>query len=155
MSAAYTVPLVLRGELITDDLVSFGTRSGAAEFEAPDVYRIVDRLPLPSPAQMADLYELSFDEILDVLEALGDALAFDTNPHLQQAYEAALVANVLPARMLENSYRVLQPLFSRPNVLEVADSEVGLDHLNGWVPRRLADGREVRVRAFGARTVHI
>lgn len=155
MSAAYTVPLVLRGELITDDLVSFGTRSGAAEFEAPDIYRIVDRLPLSSPAQMADLYELSFDEILDVLQALGDALAFDANPHLQQAYEAALVANVLPARMLENSYRVLQPLFSRPNVLEVADSEVGLDYLNGWVPRRLADGREVRVRAFGARAVHI
>ena len=32
MSSAYTVPLFLRGEVITDDLVSFGTRSGGAQF---------------------------------------------------------------------------------------------------------------------------
>ncbi|WP_208301245.1 acyl-CoA reductase [Mycobacterium sp. DL440] len=155
MSAAYTVPLFLRGEVVTDDLVSFGTRSGAAQFEAPDMYRYVNQLPLASPAQMADLYEVSFDEILDVLQALGDALVFDTNPHLQRAYEAALVSNVLPAQMLENSYRILPPLFSRENVLEVAESQVGLEYLNGWVRRTLADGREMRVRAFGARTAHI
>ena len=42
---------------------------------------------------MSDLYELSFDEILDVLEALGEALHFDTNTHLQEAYEASPAAN--------------------------------------------------------------
>ena len=89
MSGAYTVPLFLRGEVITDDLVSFGTRGGGAQFQAPDMARHVDRLPLPSPMEMADLYEMSFDEILDVLEALGDALDFDRNTHLQEAYEAA------------------------------------------------------------------
>jgi hypothetical protein len=32
MSGAYTVPLFLRGEVITDDLVTFGTRNGATRF---------------------------------------------------------------------------------------------------------------------------
>jgi hypothetical protein len=152
---AYTVPLFLRGRVITDDLVPFDTRMGAAQFQAPDMRKYVERLPLNSPAEMSDLYEVGFDEILDVLEALGNALDFESNAHLQEAYEASLVANVLPAEMLQNSYRVLRPLFSRDSVTEIADSQVGLDYLNGWVPHTLRDGRELRVRAFGSRVLHI
>ncbi|WP_081665203.1 acyl-CoA reductase [Mycobacterium sp. UM_CSW] len=152
---AYTVPLFLRGRVITDDLVGFDTRLGAAQFQAPDMRKYVEQLPLKSPAEMTDLYEVGFDEILDVLQALGDALDFESNAHLQEAYEASLVANVLPADMLQNSYRVLRPLFSRDNVAEIADSQVGLDYLNGWVPHKLRDGRELRVRAFGSRVLHI
>lgn len=155
MSSAYTVPLFLRGDVITDDLVSFGTRGGGAQFETPDMSKFVARLPLASPMAMADLYDVSFDEILDVLQALGDALVFETNPHLQEAYEAALLANPLPADMLKTSYQILPPLFARANVLEVAESQVGLDYLNGWVAHKLADGRELRVRAFGSRVLHI
>ena len=98
---AYTVPLFLRGRVVTEDLVPFDTRVGAAQFQAPDISKYVEQLPLKSPAAMSDLYELSFDEILDVLQALGNALDFDTNTHLQEAYEASLVANVLPAEMLQ------------------------------------------------------
>jgi hypothetical protein len=152
---AYTVPLFLRGRVITEDLVPFDTRIGASQFQAPDMRRYVQQLPLQSPTEMADLYQLSFDEILDVLAALGDALAFESNVHLQEAYEASLVANVLPAEMLKNSYRVLRPMFSRGNVTEIADSQVGLNYLNGWVPHALRDGRELRVRAFGSRVLHI
>src|SRR5271163_992632 len=136
-------------------MVPFDTRVGAAQFQAPDMAKYAERLPLKSPGEMADLYDVGFDEILDVLEALGNALDFDTNTHLQEAYEASLVANVLPAEMLQNSYRVLGPLFSRDNVTEIADTQVGLDYLNGWVPHKLRDGRELRVRAFGSRVLHI
>jgi hypothetical protein len=152
---AYTVPLFLRGRVITDDLVPFDNRTGASQFQAPDMAKYVERLPLKSPAQMSDLYEVSFDEILDVLEALGNGLDFESNTHLLEAYEASLLANMLPAEMLKNSHRVLQPLFSRDNVTEIADSQVGLDYLNGWVPHELRDGRELRVRAFGSRVLHI
>ena len=155
MSSAYTVPLFLRGDVITDDLVSFGTRSGADEFQAPDMARHVHRLPLSSPMAMEDLHELCFDEILDVLGALGNALDFDRNTYLQEAYEAALLANPLPPDMLKNSYRILAPLFSPRTVLELADSQVGLPYLNGWVAQKLSDGRELRVRAFGSRVLHI
>lgn len=152
---AYTVPLFLRGQVITDDLVPFETRIGASQFQAPDMSKYVESLPLKNAGQMSDLHELSFDEILDVLAALGDALDFEANTHLQEAYEASLVANVLPAEMLKNSYRVLPQLFSRANVTEIADTQVGLDYLNGWVSHRLGDGRELRVRAFGSRGLHI
>lgn len=155
MSAAYTVPLFLRGKLINDDLVSFGTRSGAAQFQAPDMAKYVDQLPLRSPGEMADLYAVRFDEIIDVLEALGKALDFETNAHLQEAYEASLLANVLPPQMMRNSYQILRPLFTREHVLEVAETQVGLNYLNSWVPHRLSDGRELRVRAFGSRVLHI
>ena len=40
MNSAYTVPLFLRGELITDDLVPFGTRTGDVQFQAPDMTRL-------------------------------------------------------------------------------------------------------------------
>jgi hypothetical protein len=153
--SAYTVPLFLRGEVITDDLVSFGTRTGTTQFQAPDMSKYVERLPLKSPADMRDLYELTFDEILDVLEALGDALVFDRNTHLQEAYEASVFANPLPPEILKNSYQILQPLFSREAVTEIADTQVGLDYLNGWVGHKLVDGRELRVRAFGSRVLHI
>jgi hypothetical protein len=152
--SAFRVPLFLRGELVKCDWVPFGTRAGDA-FEAPDPAQYVERLPLASPMDMADLYEVSFDEILDVLEALGQALAFDTNPYLQEACDAALVANALPESLLRNSYTMLPPLFSREAVREIADSQVGIDYLEGWVLQPRRDGREIRVRAFGARTLHI
>jgi len=151
---SYVVPLFLRGEVITDDLVDFDFRTGGG-FQAPDPHKYVARLPLGSPGELADLYELTFDDILDVLQALGNALDFDTNEHLQQAFEAAIAANPLPESMLRVSYQVLAPIFDRAAVTELAESRVGIDHLEGWVPRRLNDGREVRVRAFGARTLHI
>jgi hypothetical protein len=151
---SYRVPLFLRGDVIEDDLVGFDFRGGGG-FEAPDPRKYVDALPLHSPAALADLYEVPFEEILDVLEALAHALDFDSNPYLQEAYEAAVVANPLPESILRVSYQVLPPLFEREAVRELAESQVGIDYLEGWVPRRLSDGRELRVRAFGSRTVHI
>ena len=145
MSAAYTVPLFLRGQVITDDLVTFGTRSGGDEFAAPDMTKYVDQLSLSSPMEMQDLYDVSFEEILDVLADLGNALVFDKNPHLQEAFEAACLANPLPVEMLRNSYQILGPLFGREAVREMADTQVGLDYLNGWVqfePARTACGAE-------------
>jgi hypothetical protein len=40
-------------------------------------------------------------------------------------------------------------------VYEIADQGIGIDHLEGWVSRTLSDGRELRVRAFGARALHV
>ena len=37
----------------------------------------------------------------------------------------------------------------------MAESTVGIDYLDGWVSRTLRDGRELRVRAFGARALHV
>ena len=53
MSSAYTVPLFLRGRVIADDLVTFGTRAGDAQFQAPDMGKYVQQLPLKTPAPVA------------------------------------------------------------------------------------------------------
>ncbi len=154
-AAAFRVPLFLRGEVVEEDWKTFGGRYGGASFEAPDLARHVERLPLANPVALADLYEISFDEILDVLAELGRALDFEKNRHVQAAYQAALVAAPYPASMLKVSYTTLPAAFDREAIRELADSRVGIDHLEGWVPRRLRDGREIRVRAFGARALHI
>ncbi len=75
----------------TDDLVPFGTRGGGTQFQAPDMAQSCRPPAAGEPdGRWPTSTSISFDEILDVLEALGDALDFDTNTHLQQAYEAAL-----------------------------------------------------------------
>jgi hypothetical protein len=151
----FRVPLFVRGELVEQDWKSFGGRYGAASFEAPDLARHVERLPLGSPGALADLYAISFDEILDVLAELGRALDFAKNRHVQAAYEAALLAAPYPESMLRVSYAALPRAFDREAIRELAESRIGIDHLEGWVPRTLRDGRELRVRAFGARALHI
>jgi hypothetical protein len=155
MSAAYRIPMVLRGEVIETDWIAFGGRGNRDAFEAPDPSKYVDRLPLSDPMALADLYEISFEEILDVLEALGKALDFEKNPYVSQAYEAGLVAANYPASILKNSYLTLPHAFDRASIRELAEARIGIDHLEGWVPRRLRDGREVRIRAFGSRALHV
>ncbi|WP_319455842.1 MULTISPECIES: acyl-CoA reductase [unclassified Mycobacterium] len=152
--STFTVPMFVRGEVITDDLIPFATRLEHG-FEAPDPVKHAHRLPLRSPMDMADLYSVSFDEILDVLEELGHALAFERNAYIQEAYEACLISNPMPASILRTGYVALPMMFDRAAMRELADTQVGIDYLEGWVPRRLLDGREIRVRAFGARTLHV
>jgi hypothetical protein len=151
----FRVPLFVRGELVEQDWKLYGGRGGAGSFEAPDLAKHVERLPLGSPRALADLYEISFDEILDVLAELGRALDFEKNAHVRAAYEAALVAANYPASMLKSSYAMLPRTFDRAAIRELAEARIGIDYLEGWVPRRLLDGRELRIRAFGARTLHI
>ncbi|HZR83389.1 MAG TPA: acyl-CoA reductase [Candidatus Binatia bacterium] len=153
--SAFRVPLFLRGEVVEQDWVEFGTRGSGRSFLAPDPHVWAERLPLASPGDMADLHAVPFDEILDVLAELGKALAFATNRHVREAYEAGLVAANYPASMLKQSYVALPYVFERDYVREIAEACVGTEYLNGWVTRRLLDGRELRVRAFGARTLHV
>src|SRR4051794_22841420 len=77
--------MVIRGEVITDDLVEIGGRGGDLTFRTPDAHRYVDRLALEDPGQLADLYALDFDDILDYLVELGRHLDISTNEYLQQA----------------------------------------------------------------------
>jgi hypothetical protein len=152
--STFTVPLVIRGRVITDDLVPFASRLDHS-LQAPDPVKHAHALPLRNPLDMAELYTVSFEEILDVLTELGHALAFEKNSYIQEAYEACLVSNPMAESILRTGYVALPAMFSRESMRELAETQVGIDYLEGWVPRRLLDGREIRVRAFGARTLHI
>ncbi|MCX2979282.1 long-chain-fatty-acyl-CoA reductase [Halieaceae bacterium IMCC14734] len=153
--ADFSVPLFIRGQLIEDNWVEFGGRGGSATFRAPDIHQYAEQLPLRNPGDMADLYQVSFEEILDVLEQLGQALDFETNAHVQEAFAAGLAASNYPAAMLKASYVMLPSAFSRDAVREIAEQRIGIDYLEGWVEQTLHDGRQLRIRAMGARALHI
>jgi hypothetical protein len=155
VTARFDVPMVLRGEVVEGDWVDFGGRIGGVGFRGPDPALHVDRLPLASPMAMADLHALTFDDIVAYLDALGRRLDPDTNPWLQQAYDAALRTSGLTEPLLRQNFRSLPIWFDPTFVRELVERTIGIEHLEGWVEQRLVDGRRQRIRAFGARAVHV
>jgi hypothetical protein len=152
---SFQVPLILRGEIIEEHAVEYGGRGGGISFTAPDVMNHLDRLPLARPSALADLYTLSFEQILDYLEELGRLLEFRSNPHLQQALEMSIRTSGLGEGILRSCYESLGKVFDRQQMREVADILIGIPFLEGWVNTRSDGGTHTYVRAFGARSVHI
>jgi hypothetical protein len=151
----FDVPMVVRGQIIAEDWVTFGGRSAGVQFRAPDPSIHIDALPLPDHGSMAELYELSFDDIVGYLQKLGTALNPDENEHIQRAHEIGLITSGLTPSVLEQNFRALPLWFDPAFIREMVDSSVGVDVLEGWVEQKLVDGRIQRVRAFGSRAVHI
>ena len=124
---------------------------------APDVANYLDRLTLSTPSRMADLYDLSFDDIVEYLERLGARLNVADNVHLQESFELSRLTSGLSDSILRHHYLAIPHYFARDRVREMADRMVGLDYLNGWVeqPAGLNPSLRLRMRAFGARCVHV
>jgi hypothetical protein len=151
----YIIPLILRGEIIEDNLRSYGTR-GTASFRAPDLRAYLPKLVLQNPVDMSDLYELSLGEIIDYLVELGDRMHLDKNPHIKLAYDVAVGAtDKKNAEMTRTTFLALPGNLKREVLDEIIDRNIGRQYLEDWVPTTLHDGREMNARAFGARTAHI
>ncbi|HQR04243.1 MAG: long-chain-fatty-acyl-CoA reductase [Proteobacteria bacterium] len=153
----WRIPLVIRGEVIDECDTPFGGRRGGVSFVTPDVRRYMDRLTLDRPSQMADLYQIGFDDIVDYLARLGERLHPDTNPHMQESFELARLTSGLSDSVLRHHYEWI-PFFFRPDVSrETAERLVGIANLEGWVEQvsEVNPALRVRVRAFGARCVHV
>ena len=143
-------------------------RRGRRDGRAP-----VRRSPLPHPRSaraarrtsrllrgsgMADLHSITIDEIVDFLAALGARLDLAHNEHLQEAF-ALTVRGVEPHRSgaCVPTYDDQLARFFQPERHPRRRSTVGSGraYLEGWVHEPDADGRDLRVRAFGARTTHV
>jgi hypothetical protein len=154
--AMFEVPLIIRGEVIDQYTVKHADRSGAGNsFVTPDIRRYVDELVLRDPRQLEDLYTVSLDGIYDFLEELGVRLDLDRNPHWRQAFEVSCRTSNLSRPVLEHIYRTCPSEFRREIVSEVVETRIGSQYLEGWAPKQLCTGREIRVRAMGARSIHI
>jgi hypothetical protein len=153
-ATAATIPALIRGRLHEGDLVQFGGRSEAA-FRAPDPQTLLAALPLRDPGALVDLHALPFDEIVAFLAGLGERLTLADNAHLQEALAHSAAFSDMTPPLVESSFKQLPGLFARESVREQAELSIGIPYLEGWVPRTLADGRTARIRAFGARTVHV
>jgi hypothetical protein len=148
-------PMIIRGKVITDNLIDVGGRGGDLIFQTPDAHKYIDQLPLGNPARLADLYTLTFKDILDYAEALGERLEFDKNPFLQEACELSYLTAPVTPSMVKGSYMGLRHMLTRESVTEQVENSVGVKYLESWVKQQLLDGTELEVRCFGARTLHI
>jgi len=148
-------PIIIRGEIIESDLIEYPGRGDVMTFRAPDPKKFASRLPLPSPGDLADLYDLSLEDILDYLEELGDRLDINKNEHLQRSRELTYDATHLPRALVDMGYQGFNTFFARDKMRQLAELSVGIDYLEGWVEHKLIDGVRLKVRAFGSRTLHI
>lgn len=148
-------PMIIRGEVITDHLVEVGGRGGDLTFLTPDAHQFIDRLPLGNPARLADLYALTFEDILDFAEALGARLDMASNQYLQEACELSYLTAPTTPSLVKASYMGLKQMLAREAIIEAVDSTVGIRYLEEWVPQKLIDGTDIEVRCFGARALHI
>ncbi|WP_157219327.1 acyl-CoA reductase [Flavisphingomonas formosensis] len=151
----FHVPLIIRGRIVEGDTLRFAMRRDGAAFETPDVRRHIHALPLADPADLADIHALSTEEIIAFLAALGRELRLDRNPHLQEAYALSVRSSGLTGGIVRHLYATLGDLFSAAFIRELADNAIGIDYLDGWVPRPMANGCVCNIRAFGARAVHV
>lgn len=156
-SKSYNVPLIIRGQVIRGDELEFGGRRGSVAFRAPDVTRHMDALTLRAPSLMADLYTIKFEQILEYLVELGQRLDFARNEHLQEAFELSRSTSGLSESILRFQYEHVGVFFNREEMRLMAERSCGVDYLEGWVeqPGALMPGLTARVRAFGARCVHV
>lgn len=152
----FKVPLIIRGEIIEDYEVEHADRGGSGNsFITPNVAKYADRLVNHRPTSLADLYSISLQDIFAYLEELGERLDLDRNPHWREAFEVSCRASNLSRPVLEHFYRNSSADFRREVVSEIVETRIGARFLEGWVPTRLLSGREIRVRAMGARSAHI
>jgi len=151
----FRVPLVIRGKIIEDNLVGHGGRGGGVSFDSPDVGRYIDSLVMSSPSAMLDMNRVSFEEILDYLDSLGARLSPKVNPWMEEAFELSCRTSGLGREILHEMYLTMGASLNRDTLREAVENTIGVAHLEGWVEQRLDNGLIARVRAFGARTVHI
>ena len=145
-AAPLAVPHIVQGRLVEGIQESYGA------FATPklDLDSLVWMRSEAGPA-----FDLPARELVDFLAEVGRALAFDTNPWLQDALVTSTGVSARSSRILEHSYRGIASLFARDSLEFQIEAEVGWAALDGWAEIRRPDGRTSRVRAFPPRLVHI
>ena len=148
--------LVIRGEVIDDNLIEVGGRSAGFKFLTPDISKYINRLPMGHPLGMSDLHEISFGDICDYLEELGARLDINKNPLIKQACEMSYGASPLTPSIIDFtfSHEVLSSQFQRENVEAIA-SQIGVDYLEGWVTHDEPNGGATAIRCLGAKTLFV
>jgi hypothetical protein len=146
--------VVIRGKVIDTDLVEFGGRGSDIDFLAPDPHKIVDQFPLGSPTKLDDLYQLTFDEILDYLEELGKHLDFSKNEYMQEACELSCATSPQTPPLVRGFYTAMPAMFDRRRIKRWLEASIPIPYLEGWVYTEI-EGTVFAIRAYGARALHI
>ena len=122
----FKVPLIIRGEIIEDYEIEYADRNGGMRFKTPDVKKYVSRLVNDNPISLLDMYEISLDDIVDFLDAVGKRLDLDTNSHWREAFDVSCLTSNLSRSVLETAYRGCTSLLSRDRILERVEAQGGI-----------------------------
>lgn len=147
----------MRGAIVGADSphLHFAARRDIS-FRTVDLRAHLDTLCLRSAAGLADLHALSFDEILAYLADLGERLEFGRNAYLQEALALGSLTGGMSSRVMRTQLESLSALFRKDSVRAIVEEALGVPFLEGWVDRGApGHATAVRVRAFGARSVHV
>lgn len=142
---------VVKGAVLNSADIEFG--SAAKRFATPklDLNDIVW-----SRTEEPPLANTPVTEIMDVLEAVGDAMGRDPDGILAEALELNLQTNPLPRDLLERAYGNLGNAFNRERMQFLLDQELGgADAIDGWREITTVSGRPARIRAYPPRIVHV
>lgn len=152
---SFKVPLIIRGKVFDDTDIAFGGRRNGVQLETVDIRRYLASLPLDRGSDLADLYSLSLDDIVDYLVELNSHLDLRRNVYMQEALEVATLTSGLTPGILANTYAGVSRFFSREFLYDWVDRTIGRDYLEGWVERPYLAGGKAAVRAVGARAIHV
>lgn len=154
MTNSYRIPIIARGKIIDpgDDAIEFKGRGGAT-FIAPDPHKHIHDLVLGNPVLLSDLQDTPIRDIIDFLAEAGKRLRLEDNAYLQESFELALRAGGLSEPILRGVYDALPHMFDPDSNMDLVESTIGADYLDGWVPS--PQGPHCRVRAVGTRQLHI
>jgi hypothetical protein len=150
-SPAVAVQHIIKGELVEGTETLF---AGRQPFTTPhiDIDTLTWSRREPGPA-----FEVPLSEIFEVLAATGRRLRADPDGYVAEALDRMTETCTLERRIVENLYHDLPAMFLDREGLEYRlKRELGSPaFLDGWVPERLANGYELRVRAFPPRMLHV
>jgi hypothetical protein len=152
MTKTYQIPIISRGRVIEPgaDAIEFKGRGGAT-FLAPDPHKHIADLALGNPVLLRDLHDTKISDIVDFLVEVGKRLRLEDNPHMQDSFDIGLAAGGLTEPILRGVFDGVPAMFERDGLMELAESTIGIDYLDGWVP--IHGGS--RMRAVGTRQLHI
>ena len=156
MSDTINIPIISRGKILMpgeDDAVEFAGRGGAT-FLSPDPHKHIHDLVLGNPVRLSDLMDTPMHDIIDFLAEAGKRLRLDDNIWLQESFELALKAGGLAEPILRGVYDDLPHMFNPDALTAQAESTIGIDFLDGWVPAG-GEHSHCRLRAVGTRQLHI
>ena len=130
---------VIRGKVIESDLIEFGGRGGDLTFLAPDPHKIADRIPLASPRLMEDLYEISFEDILDYLAELGEQLDIRKNDYLLEAREYSYATAPTTKPIMDSFFHDMPFMFDKERIRGMVDFNIGIPYLKAGSASRSMD----------------
>ena len=152
----FEVPLIIRGKIIDDYTLDFGGRKGGVHFTTPDANKYLNQITDCPMQSLGEFQDMKIEDIALFMEELGGMLDLDKNEYLRQAFELSCHTSGISRSVLEALYRHAgSKLFSRDYIMEYVDATIGREYLEGWASRQMNDGTISKIRAFGARAVHV